>query len=840
MALFVCAIGFSQQQVSDLGTNAPIDYKHVTPNTNSHVRTNFDATSFTSETVRGTNVNIGEAGTATRAVNAVSITHSNTQTIEAGAEIACASPTSYRSNSIFRDFDLANDFGIAGDFIVTDAEVAIGVGVITPTGFPLTVNIYSTTTGTFPSGVLTLQGTATTTIFDTDSETMISLPVAATIPAGESMIYEVMVVDDGTDTNYMRFGANNDGQTGISYIMAADCGAPDPIDMAVAFGLTNSFVMNVIGDEDLGGGGDCSTSNPSNGFENGRGNDVGNGWTVATDIMVPMGSDMMLNQVTSFQFMTAGGATVVSADITIYDDNAGLPGATVISTENVVPTSNTVVGSNFGFDISEVVFDITPVALAGDAAMDMTYWVAIQVTTSDGATSFWENSTASMVGNPQAFSNDGGTVWSIEDATQESVYVFTADCSPIGGGGGCMYAEDFEAGMPAGWSTVVNTGTCDWELGMDLPTGDDFPTQAIFFDDDACGGGADASNVTLFSDVYDVSVADTYMTVGFDVAFQNAGSNDSFTIEVYDGAAWQQIAFYDADLDPDIQTESFDVFAYANADFQVRWTYDDDDSWGWHAGIDNFCLDFDEAPAPTCTEFEDFDAGLPAGWSTVINTGTCDWMNGVDLPTGGPLATPAMIFDDDACGSGADASNVTLMSDIYYTGNATYITLTYDVGFQEAGDQSFTVEVYDGTTWQQVAIYEDDLANDLETETIDVTAYANTDFQVRWTYDDGAGSWGWYAAVDNFCLDHDAILGTADNTIEGFNFYPNPSTNVVNVSAQDNIENVAIFNILGQKVIDQNIDATTSQINVSNLSTGTYIMKATVNGVTASYKLIKN
>ncbi|MCF6308162.1 MAG: T9SS type A sorting domain-containing protein, partial [Flavobacteriaceae bacterium] len=83
------------------------------------------------------------------------------------------------------------------------------------------------------------------------------------------------------------------------------------------------------------------------------------------------------------------------------------------------------------------------------------------------------------------------------------------------------------------------------------------------------------------------------------------------------------------------------------------------------------------------------------------------------------------------------------------------------------------------------------------------------------------------------------LLAIADNVIEGFSFYPNPSSDVINIDSQDLIENVSIYNILGQKVIDQNIDATSSQINVANLAQGTYIMKATVNGVTASYKVIK-
>ncbi len=82
-------------------------------------------------------------------------------------------------------------------------------------------------------------------------------------------------------------------------------------------------------------------------------------------------------------------------------------------------------------------------------------------------------------------------------------------------------------------------------------------------------------------------------------------------------------------------------------------------------------------------------------------------------------------------------------------------------------------------------------------------------------------------------------LGVNDNIIQGFDYYPNPATNTITVSSLDNIERVAIYNILGQKVHDQSINALTSQVNVSTLATGTYVMRVTVDGQVGSYKLVK-
>ncbi len=82
-------------------------------------------------------------------------------------------------------------------------------------------------------------------------------------------------------------------------------------------------------------------------------------------------------------------------------------------------------------------------------------------------------------------------------------------------------------------------------------------------------------------------------------------------------------------------------------------------------------------------------------------------------------------------------------------------------------------------------------------------------------------------------------LGLDDNTIEGFTFYPNPSSDVINLNATENIERVTIYNMLGQKVLDQNINATSSQLDVANLVTGTYLMEVYAGGKTASHKVIK-
>lgn len=94
----------------------------------------------------------------------------------------------------------------------------------------------------------------------------------------------------------------------------------------------------------------------------------------------------------------------------------------------------------------------------------------------------------------------------------------------------------------------------------------------------------------------------------------------------------------------------------------------------------------------------------------------------------------------------------------------------------------------------------------------------------------------------NFSLEItcDPILGIEDNVLESFSFYPNPSNNNIFITALQTIETVSIYNMLGQNVFTEKIDSINSEINISNLASGNYIMKVSINGSLGTYRLLKN
>ena len=69
--------------------------------------------------------------------------------------------------------------------------------------------------------------------------------------------------------------------------------------------------------------------------------------------------------------------------------------------------------------------------------------------------------------------------------------------------------------------------------------------------------------------------------------------------------------------------------------------------------------------------------------------------------------------------------------------------------------------------------------------------------------------------------------------------YPNPANNVLNIEAKSNIENVSIYNLLGQEVISESVNKQSTSLNISSLEAGVYVVKTLIDGKIASSRLIK-
>ncbi len=97
----------------------------------------------------------------------------------------------------------------------------------------------------------------------------------------------------------------------------------------------------------------------------------------------------------------------------------------------------------------------------------------------------------------------------------------------------------------------------------------------------------------------------------------------------------------------------------------------------------------------------------------------------------------------------------------------------------------------------------------------------------------------WYAAFDDFSVSESLSVS---NPSEGtaLKVYPNPVKDVLNLKYNTNISNVAVFNIIGQQVLSQEVNAADAKVDMSKLAAGTYVVKVTADNMTKTMKVIKN
>lgn len=83
------------------------------------------------------------------------------------------------------------------------------------------------------------------------------------------------------------------------------------------------------------------------------------------------------------------------------------------------------------------------------------------------------------------------------------------------------------------------------------------------------------------------------------------------------------------------------------------------------------------------------------------------------------------------------------------------------------------------------------------------------------------------------------ILGASSFETIIFSATPNPASELVFVETNVTIENVEIYNMLGQKVLQNSPLSNEFTLNVSNLEKGTYFIRATSNNLVTTKKLLK-
>jgi len=200
----------------------------------------------------------------------------------------------------------------------------------------------------------------------------------------------------------------------------------------------------------------------------------------------------------------------------------------------------------------------------------------------------------------------------------------------------------------------------------------------------------------------------------------------------------------------------------------------------------------------------------------------------------------------------SDCGEVTMDSDAFtFTTEAIVCDAVTDVEVTDVTAETATVSwtasatAVDGYT---VDVYEADanVSNDTpvftETVTADVTTVEVTglthltEYNVYVTSDCGEGE---TATSDVITFTTEDIASIGDFDFGSLEVFPNPVSTDLYLSAAKVIEEVQVYNVLGQLVMTQKFNDAEITLDVSSLSTATYLLKVKVDGVVGTVRFVK-
>ncbi|WP_310990957.1 GEVED domain-containing protein [Aequorivita marina] len=88
--------------------------------------------------------------------------------------------------------------------------------------------------------------------------------------------------------------------------------------------------------------------------------------------------------------------------------------------------------------------------------------------------------------------------------------------------------------------------------------------------------------------------------------------------------------------------------------------------------------------------------------------------------------------------------------------------------------------------------------------------------------------------------DAERLLGIGSQVFNSFTFYPNPVEDQLSLKANTPIEQVEVYNLIGQIVIQGQPNALETNLATDQLQAGVYLMKVTIDGNQKTFRVVKN
>ena len=160
-------------------------------------------------------------------------------------------------------------------------------------------------------------------------------------------------------------------------------------------------------------------------------------------------------------------------------------------------------------------------------------------------------------------------------------------------------------------------------------------------------------------------------------------------------------------------------------------------------------------------------------------------------------------------------------------------------GYLSLAEANYTLEITAAGDSEAIVLYSAPLA-DLELEGSAITVIASGFFGNDAGTDNEFGLWVATAAGGALIELPVITTSTIDFDSANFTYYPNPVKSSIHIEAKNVVEQVEVFNMLGQRVLMQRPKQTNPSLDMSQMESGVYMMKVSINGADKTFQIIKD
>ncbi|GAB1309573.1 hypothetical protein KH5_22560 [Urechidicola sp. KH5] len=93
--------------------------------------------------------------------------------------------------------------------------------------------------------------------------------------------------------------------------------------------------------------------------------------------------------------------------------------------------------------------------------------------------------------------------------------------------------------------------------------------------------------------------------------------------------------------------------------------------------------------------------------------------------------------------------------------------------------------------------------------------------------------------IDDLTISGATLSADRSAITKSIEVYPTVANNTFTVKALESINNVQVFNLLGRQIMNEQPTSKETHIDISNLSTGIYIVKVQIGDTIGSYRIVK-